>query len=645
ATALEVSATAIDWIFAPTVAVSKDVRWGRAYESFSSQPQIVSDYSTAIIRGIQSTGLGATAKHFIGDGATVRGDDQGDVVLALDELIGVHGAGYVSAIEAGVQGVMASFNSWHGDKLHGHRFLLNDVLRDQMGFNGMVVGDWNGHGQVRGCTNSSCAQAINAGVDLIMVPEDWKEMLFNTVRQVQEGVISEARINEAVKRILTMKKELGLFEKAIDRPSISVVGSPEHRAIAREAVRKSLVLLKNQGSLPLSPKGNYLVMGEASDNIGQQSGGWTITWQGTGNNNSDFPGGTSIYAGIKAAVESAGGSVSLNAWDDSKGQPDAVVWVFGERPYAEGLGDIEHLDFVHMNPDELTRAKAFADAGVPVVSVFISGRPMWVNEELNLSDAFVAAWLPGSEGVGVADVLVATEAGAANVDFTGVLSFDWPKLPVNVNNPDAPVDDILFPYGYGLNYASEVTPWTPLGETAVGISASTDVAIFNRGMRGDWQLSLHDAQGEKAVNASIVNSPSGKVRVATTDIEVQEDGLLFTWQGEGGFRMAADSAQDISGAQGSSLQFSVTLPKGAPDSFVLSMDCGETCKGSLDIAKELGALEKHNWHIVAIDTACFTDDMSAVKAVVDVAASGDFQLTIRDVRIAKTSVVPVTKCQ
>ncbi|HSG60873.1 MAG TPA: glycoside hydrolase family 3 N-terminal domain-containing protein, partial [Pseudomonadales bacterium] len=197
ATALEVSATAIDWIFAPTVAVSKDVRWGRAYESFSSQPQIVSDYSTAIIRGIQSTGLGATAKHFIGDGATVRGDDQGDVVLALDELISVHGAGYVSAIEAGVQGVMASFNSWHGDKLHGHRFLLNDVLRDQMGFNGMVVGDWNGHGQVRGCTNSSCAQAINAGVDLIMVPEDWKEMLFNTVRQVQEGVISEARINEA----------------------------------------------------------------------------------------------------------------------------------------------------------------------------------------------------------------------------------------------------------------------------------------------------------------------------------------------------------------------------------------------------------------------------------------------------------------
>lgn len=645
ATALEVSATAIDWIFAPTVAVSKDERWGRAYESYSDQPQIVSDYAKAMIKGIQSTGLGATAKHFIGDGATVRGDDQGDVVLPLEELVEVHGAGYVSAIEAGVQGVMASFNSWNGKKLHGHEFLLNDVLRDQMGFKGMVVGDWNGHGQVRGCTNSNCAQAINAGVDLIMVVEDWKEMLFNTVRQVKAGVISEARIDEAVRRILTMKKELGLFEKAIDRPSIEVVGSAEHRAIAREAVRKSLVLLKNKGSLPLSPNGNYLVMGDAADNIGQQSGGWTITWQGTGNNNSDFPGGTSIYDGIKAAVESSGGSVALQQWDDASGNPDAVIWVYGERPYAEGLGDLEHLDFVHPNPDELARAKAFAEAGVPVVSVFISGRPMWVNEELNLSDAFVAAWLPGSEGVGVADVLVARNSGKPNFDFTGRLSFDWPKAPINIDRPDDPVDDILFPYGFGLNYASEITPWRVLSEEAVGLAADSDVVVFNRGMRGEWQLALSDKAGAVPVNASIVSTETGALRVATTDIDVQEDGLLFTWKGEGGFRMAADKPQDISAAQGSSLQFSVTLPSGAPDSFVLSMACAEGCDGSLDIAKQLGALEKHNWHIVAIDTACFASDMSAIDAVVDVAASGEFQLTIQDVRIAKTSVVPVTKCE
>ncbi len=645
ATALEVSATAIDWIFAPTVAVAKDERWGRAYESYSDQPQIVSDYAKAMIGGIQSTGLGATAKHFIGDGATIKGDDQGDVILPLEELVEIHGAGYVSAIEAGVQGVMASFNSWHGEKLHGHKFLLNNVLREQMGFEGMVVGDWNGHGQVRGCTNSDCAQAINAGVDLIMVPEDWKELMFNTVRQVKEGVISEARIDEAVHRILTMKKELGLFEKAIDRPSIEVVGSADHRAIAREAVRKSLVLLKNKGSLPLSPKGNYLVMGDASDNIGQQSGGWTITWQGTGNNNSDFPGGTSIFDGIKATVEASGGRVALQQWDDADGTPDAVIWVFGERPYAEGLGDLEHLDFVHTNPAELDRAKAYADAGIPVVSVFISGRPMWVNEELNLSDAFVAAWLPGSEGVGVADVLIARDSGVPNFDFTGRLSFDWPQAPINVERPDAPVEDILFSYGFGLNYASEIMPWRVLSEESIGIAADTDVVVFNRGLRGDWQLSLSDKAGVVPVNASIVTTETGALRVATTDIDVQEDGLLFTWKGEGGFRMAADNSQDISAAQGSSLQFSVTLPSGAPDSFVLSMACEEACEGNLDIAKQLGALEKNNWHIVAIDTACFARDMSAVDAVVDVVANGEFQLTIQDVRIAKTSVVPVTKCE
>jgi beta-glucosidase len=404
-------------------------------------------------------------------------------------------------------------------------------------------------------------------------------------------------------------------------------------------------LLKNQGALPLAANGHYLVMGEAADNIGQQSGGWTITWQGTGNNNADFPGGSSIYDGIAAAVEQAGGSVSLQQWDAASGQPDAVVWVFGERPYAEGIGDLEHLDFVHPDPSELARAKAFAAAGVPVVSVFISGRPMWVNEELNLSNAFVAAWLPGSEGVGVADVLVAKASGEPNYDFTGRLSFDWPKAPINVANAEAPVSDVLFEYGYGLDYGSAMQSWTTLNEEAVGLAAASDVVVFNRGMRGEWKLSLRDAQGVSPVNAAVVESRSGSVKVATTDIDVQEDGLLFTWQGEGGVQMAAAAPQDISAAAGSSLQFSVTLPYGEPESFVVSMACDKGCNGELDIGKHLGSLEKNNWHIVAIDLACFASDLSAVDAVVDVSASGAFQLTIQDVRIAKTAVVPVTKCE
>jgi beta-glucosidase len=407
-------------------------------------------------------------------------------------------------------------------------------------------------------------------------------------------------------------------------------------------VRKSLVLLKNQGALPLAANGNYLVMGEAADNIGQQSGGWTITWQGTGNNNDDFPNGTSIYDGLKAAVEAGGGRVALNTM---QGLPDAVIWVYGERPYAEGLGDLEHLDFVHPNADELARAKAYVAKGVPVVSVFISGRPMWVNEELNLSNAFVAAWLPGSEGVGVADVLVAKPSGEVNFDFQGRLSFDWPNAPLNVANPDAPVDDIAYPYGYGLSYTSEMEAWQPLNEVAEGLAASSDVTIFNRGMRGEWGLSLSDAGGNTEVNASIVTSPNAALRVETTDIDVQEDGLLFTWNGEAGFAMAAKTAQDISAAAGSSLQFSLTLPEGSPESFVVRMTCGDKpCGGSLDIGKALGALERHNWHIVALDLACFADDLSAINGVVDVEASGNFQLTVQDVRIAKTSVVPVTKC-
>ena len=286
ATAVEVKATGIDWIFAPTLAVAIDDRWGRTYEAYSDRPSIVSDYAYEVVAAIQGQGMAATAKHFIGDGGTYRGVDQGDTQLPLETLLEIHGQGYYKALDAGVLSVMASFNSWNGDKIHGNKELLTDVLKGRLGFEGFVVSDWNGVGQVDGCTSDSCAQAINAGIDMIMAPEDWKALLFNTVQQVKDGEISMARIDDAVRRILLVKNEIGLFDGVM--PSTRAqnltneIGSDAHRNIAREAVRKSLVMLKNNSNvLPVKASSTILVAGSGADSIQMQTGGWTLVTQMT----------------------------------------------------------------------------------------------------------------------------------------------------------------------------------------------------------------------------------------------------------------------------------------------------------------------------------------------------------------------------
>ncbi|MEQ8960906.1 MAG: glycoside hydrolase family 3 N-terminal domain-containing protein, partial [Coleofasciculus sp. C2-GNP5-27] len=290
-------------------------------------------------------------KHFIGDGATYKGEDQGDARMSLDELLDLHGGGFLTGINSGAQTVMASFNSWNGKKVHGSRELLTGVLKEDWGFDGFVVSDWNGHGQIAGCNNTSCAQAINAGVDMFMLPTDWKEFIENTLGQVRAGEINESRIDDAVRRILRVKIRAGLFDgmspevRASALPK-NIVGSNAHRELAREAVRKSLVLLKdNEKLLPLDPAQNILVAGSGANDIGKQSGGWTLSWQGTGNTNADFPGATSIWDGIRQAVESAGGKAELSDSGTFEQRPDVAIVVFGETPYAEGQGDIDNLDF------------------------------------------------------------------------------------------------------------------------------------------------------------------------------------------------------------------------------------------------------------------------------------------------------------
>src|SRR5258708_31738047 len=412
----------------------------------------------------------AAAKHYIGDGGTDRGIDRGDNLSSEQELFDIHGQGYVAAIQAGVQTVMASYNSWQGSKLHGQHHLLTDVLKTRMGFDGLVVSDWDGIDEVQGCSKDRCSQAVNAGIDLFMVPEVWKAFIQNTVAQVRAGDIPESRIDDAVTRILRVKMRAGLFEKG--RPSSRTVannrallGAPEHRAVAREAVRKSLVLLKNDGALlPLRRRSHVLVAGDGADSIEKQTGGWTLTWQGTENSNAEFPGATSIFEGIRAAVSAAGGSATLSADGSYRSRPDVAIVVFGENPYAEWHGDIKSLEFRGADPIDMLRpapevsprgpwsaprtpavapAESQSDSnpalvlrlrhsGVPVVAVFLTGRPRGLTAGLDPANAFVVAWVPGTEGAGIADVLFRANSGAINYDFTGQLSFAWPRCAGNV---------------------------------------------------------------------------------------------------------------------------------------------------------------------------------------------------------------------
>jgi len=482
-TAIEVAVTGIDWAFAPTLAVVRDDRWGRTYESYSEDPEIVRAYAGRMVRGLQgiagtpqfldASHVVATAKHFIGDGGTDRGVDRGDNLSSEQQLLDIHGQGYLTALAAGAQTVMASYNSWQGWKLHGNKHLIVDVLKTQMGFDGLVVSDWNGIDEVQGCTIDKCMQSVNAGVDLFMVPDDWKAFITNTVAQVRNGDIDESRIDDAVTRILRVKLRAGLFEKGKPSarplanksellgaaPQSELLGAAPHREVARQAVRESLVLLKNKnGILPLARKLNVLVAGDGADNIGKQSGGWTLTWQGTDNTNADFPGATSIFAGIKAAVTAAGGTAALSADGSFRQKPDVAIVVFGEQPYAEYFGNVKSIDYQGRDGADAALLARLKKAGIPVVSIFLSGRPLWVNPEINASDAFVAAWLPGSEGAGIADVIFRNEQGTVNHDFSGKLSFSWPRqaseTALNRNDPGY---DALFAYGFGLTFADRDT--------------------------------------------------------------------------------------------------------------------------------------------------------------------------------------------
>jgi beta-glucosidase len=463
-TAEEVRATGIQWAFSPCIAVARDERWGRTYESFSEDPALVAELGTAAVRGFQGADLKdplrvlACAKHYVGDGGTTWGTgvspgrpgreglDQGDTRLSEAELRRIHLPGYPKAIAAGVGSIMVSYNRWNGEKLSGNKHLMTEVLKDELGFEGFLISDYNALDQLPGDRREQVKQSINAGMDMVMVPERYKEFYATLKDLAEKGEVPMARIDDAVLRILRVKYAMGLMDPGYspraDRSLQARFGSPEHRAVARQAVRESLVLLKNENkALPLAKTAKrILVAGKNADDIGSQCGGWTIDWQGKAG--AVTSGGTTILAALKAAAPSA--RVAYAADGAGAAGADVGVVVVGERPYAEFEGDRFDLS---LDPEDQTAIANVKKAGIPLVLVLVSGRPMILGDALAQADAVVAAWLPGTEGTGVADVLF------GDYKPTGKLSFSWPRsmaqIPINVG--DAQYDP-LFPYGFGLTY-------------------------------------------------------------------------------------------------------------------------------------------------------------------------------------------------
>jgi len=463
ATAAEIRATGLDWTFAPCLAVAQDERWGRTYESFSENSDIVANLGGASVQGYQNgpslnnNSVLACAKHYVGDGNTVFGTggnnykiDRGDVVLGEKELRSKYIKPFKESINKGVGSIMISYNSWKGKKLHGHKYLINDVLRNELKFDGIVVSDWAGINEINRDYKTSIIESINAGMDMIMVPgslnpddHSYDDFIRLAIESTKEGSIPMQRIDDAVSRILRIKKKIGLFDKAIKKPkNTKIVGSKKHRDLARESVRKSLVLLKNENKLlPLGKSGKKIAfVGEHADNIGYQSGGWTITWQG---GSGDITPGTSIVDAFKSAARDKNDILYSK---DGKNIPDAdmIIVVIGEKPYSEGWGDRESLDLSKEDKKILKRVKK---KNLPYLIILISGRPMIIESELKDCDAFIAAWLPGTEGSGIADVVY------GDYNPTGKLSMSWPRsmkqIPINIGDKSY---DPLFSFGYGLTY-------------------------------------------------------------------------------------------------------------------------------------------------------------------------------------------------
>ncbi|MEH6454424.1 MAG: glycoside hydrolase family 3 N-terminal domain-containing protein, partial [Psychromonas sp.] len=710
-TAKEIVATGLDWTFAPTVATPRDLRWGRVYEGYSEDPEITYVYAAEMVQGLQGDSESlksdlkviSNVKHWVGDGGTQSGIDRGVNGYSEDNLRNIHAMGYFSGLEAGAQVVMSSFNSWdnaanydlspeigeiYNHKIHGSRYLLTDVLKDKMGFDGIVVTDWHGHSEVSNCDDGDASYSINAGNDVLMIPvrKHWQKAYQKTVEDVQAGVIPMSRIDDAVTRILRVKKRAGLWDKAM--PSArslagkqDLLGAPEHREIARDAVRKSLTLLKNNDNiLPLSSLTKVLLTGSAADDLQKQSGGWNLTWQGDENTLADFPGATTT----RMALESVLGKDNVIFDPELSSElsaGDTAIVVFGEDPYAEMMGDIkawQTLEFASLKRSykkDIEKIHRLHAAGVKVISLFFSGRPLYVNEEINKSEAFIAAWLPGSEGMGIVDVMVGDQQGKVNYDFQGRLSYSWPmkKSSVTVNRIPTHIEDYvlpeneldplgehapLFPYGYGLNYSD---PTRALGVDLNAIPLDTDdqdttgaahdIELYGiKSTIGDFQLKVADAL---SWNGSEV-SRNGPVEMQGLDTkpynyQQQQDAVEVTFKGQFGavyVQTGDGESEDFNGYANGCINFQLLITQQPTQPVMFALHKWTECEDlsdvvALDITAQLtGAKDadaKQGWIDVSIPLQSLTNlgvDLSELDTPFMLFTKGHFKTVIANITCA-----------
>jgi beta-glucosidase len=557
ATAKEIAVTGMDWTFSPTVAVAKDLRWGRTYEAFSCDPDIVCDLGAAMIAGLQGEpdadgflGQGkvaCAAKHFLGDGATKDGRDQGETNCSESELISHHAAPYIAAIEAGATAIMASFSSWGGQGMHGRHDMLTTLLKQHWQFDGLVAGDWNGHGQLSGASPSHSPQALAAGLDMFMAPDSWRALLASTMDLIKAKPSLEARLDDAVLAMLRFKARLALAKKG--RPSkrplagqFELLGCPEHRDLARRAVRQSAVLLKNDRQiLPLSPCQHVLVCGRGADELDLACGGWTLSWQGGGDFRGLFPGSQTLLEGLKANILRSGGQVIFDPIGQWKEKPDVAIVVLGEEPYAEFRGDCDTLAYRPGDPSDYQLIEKLVESGIPVITILYSGRPLWMNPALNKSAAFVAAFLPGTQAGALADLIVAKPSGT-QPDFLGRLPFPWPAFSDHFDLCAAsPSRSPLFPLGFGLSLSDQVK-WQTLHEQS-DAKKHDPLTIFDRGIpQGEWTAELSDLAGSNTIRKQNLTggtaSPAGLVTLRAADFGQQENAWAIQWSGEACLRFA-----------------------------------------------------------------------------------------------------------
>lgn len=671
-TAVESAAIGTDWTFAPAVSVARDDRWGRTYESYSEDPDIAGRMGAALTIGLQGdpkkaesffpTGsIIATVKHFIADGGTENGRDQGDAKVSEKELREIHMPPYVDGIEAGAQTIMASYSKWNGVRMHGHGPLLTSLLKDHVGFDGFVIGDFNGHALIPGCTNWDCPEALMAGVDMYMIPVDWKELYGNLVKQANNGEITQERLDDAVRRILRVKARAGLFDagRPSERPFAGKdhIGTKEHKAVAREAARKSVVLLKNENSvLPLAPTSKVLVAGSGGHDLPMLVGGWSMNWQGSGLTNKDFPTGASVLNAVKGALKRGGGEGSFNAAGNYDEKPDAAIVVFGEKPYAEYQGDRESVLYsLAENDPDLAVMRKLQAQGIPVISVFVSGRPLWINPHLNSSDAMIAAFLPGTEGGrGLADLII-QDTKKAEYDFTGKLSFSWPKTggqtPLNAGDSKTP----LFKLGYGLSLGEKsnlgkLSEDPELSDTLLAAAASSVLFEDGRAL-APWRIYLGDSKSRrlKTEGDRFVESAAGAIKYESADRNRQEDTKMVSWSGNGRGSMFVLGYSNINFSRQASDNQAIIMNASlltAPSASVTAAFGNRNKPMNVDITEALSKLEGKGWSELSIPLACFKSKKVNFKKVnmpFEIATEGKLVFQLADLRMGEAKGV-VAKC-